>query len=112
MSSIYQIWLINSLIIWGVYASFKPDMIFEKLDRKLRAFLYWKTRNIDRVDYWLKPFYKCPICMPSIWGSIGFFLFTPASITIWPFYIVSMVGFNYILAQLISKKVEVEVKSE
>lgn len=109
MQLIYQIWLINSLIIWGVYASFKPDMIFEKIDRKLRAWLYWKTRNIDRVDYWLKPFYKCPICMPSVFGSITYFSFVSHNPFIWPVYVVSMVGFNYILAQLISKQIEVNL---
>jgi hypothetical protein len=106
---IYEIWLINLLIIWGVYASFKPDMIFEQLDRRIRAYLYWRTRNKERIDYWLKPFYKCPICMPSVWGSTGFFLTIDRPLYLWPIYVVSMVGFNYIVSQLISKQIEVTV---
>jgi hypothetical protein len=104
----YQIFIINLLIIWGIYAAFKPDMIFSKLDILLRSKLYSKFLP-SKVDYYLKPFYKCPICMPSVWGAPVFIVFIQEPLYLLPVYVVSMVGFNYIVAQLISKEIDVNV---
>lgn len=124
-----EIWVINDLIIWAVYASMTEGMIFENIDRGIRAYLYqrvkpeiyyeltlikeknhyrrWKKKT-DSVDYWLKPFYKCAICMPSIWGSAGFLIFVDQPLYFWPIYVISMVGANYIISQAISKHITID----
>src|SRR6187399_712 len=132
-----EIWLINDLIIWAVYASMTEGMIFENIDRGIRAYLYqrvkppilrtekdmdnvylivdedlhhyrrWKKAT-DTVDYWLKPLYKCPICQPSVWGSAGFLIFVDQPLYFWPIYVISMVGANYIISQAISKHITID----
>jgi len=124
-----ETWVINDLIIWAIYASMTEGMIFENIDRGIRAYLYqrvkpeiwpegvnyftvshyrrWKNAT-ESVDYWLKPFYKCAICMPSIWGSAGFLIFVDQPLYFWPIYVISMVGANYIISQAISKHITID----
>lgn len=99
MNSIYEIWLINNLCLWAVFASFKEGMIFGKLGE-------WIEKKLG--EYWSKPLIGCPVCMPSIYGSIGFLIFITNPLYIWPVYVVTMVGANYIISQLISKHVTIE----
>lgn len=129
MEEIVQLWVINDLIIWAVYASFSENMIFENIDRGIRAYLYqrvkphvwpkgvnyfemshyrrWK-KGVDSVDYWLKPLYKCAVCMPSVWASTGFLIFADQPLYFWPVYVITMVGANYIISQLISKHISID----
>lgn len=125
-----EIWLLNILIIWAVYASMTEGMIFENIDRGIRAYLYqrvkpeiyyimgsylqsphhyrrWK-KSTDSVDYWLKPLYKCGVCMPSIWGSAVFLIFVDQPLYFWPIYVITMVGANYIISQAISKHITID----
>ena len=96
---VFEIWLINNLCLWAVYASFKPGMIFGN----------WGDKIEDRLgEYWSKPVVSCPVCMPTLWAVPVFFIFVALP---WYFvfiYHLTMVGFNYILSQLISKHITVE----
>jgi len=83
-------------------------MIWEKVDIVIRWKLYSRIKP-SKVDYWVKPFYKCTICMASIWGGSCFILFVPLPIYYLPVYVFSMAGINYLLAQLISKEIEVSM---
>jgi hypothetical protein len=99
MKTIYEIWLINNLCLWAVYASFKPGMIFGDLGEKIE----------ERVgEYWYKPLFGCPVCMPTVWAIPVYFILLPAEWYYFIFYHLTMVGFNYIVSQLISKHITVE----
>jgi hypothetical protein len=53
-----------SLGIWCIHILFEEDQIFEKAGD-------WMEKN---WPVWInKPLWGCPICMSSIWGTIGFF---------------------------------------
>jgi hypothetical protein len=48
--------------------------------------------------YWLKPLFSCVMCMPSIWGTAGYWLFQPSpNIFSWVVYIVALAGLARIL---------------
>ncbi len=81
-------------------------MIFAKLDILFRSLLYSKFKP-SLVDYWLKPIYKCSICMSSVWGIPVFIIFVPLPIYFLPVYVISMAGFQYIVSQIVSKQIEI-----
>ena len=98
---IYEIWFINNLCLWAIYASFKPGMIFGNLGD-------WIEEKLG--EYWSKPVISCPVCMPTLWAIPVYFILLPAP---WYFFIIyhlSMVGFNYIISQLISKHIDVTLE--
>ena len=97
--SIYEIWLINNLCLWAVYASFKQGMIFGGLGEKIE----------EKVgEYWSKPLVTCPVCMPTVWAIPVYFILLPAEWYYFILYHLTMVGFNYIVSQLISKHITIE----
>lgn len=101
MGSAYEIWLINNLILWAVYASFKKDMIFGKQGDVIE----------EKIgEYWSKPVISCPVCMPTLWALPVYFILLPAPWYYFWVYHLTMVGFNYILSQLISKHISVTVE--
>lgn len=52
-----------SLGIWCIHILFQEDQIFEKAGE-------WMD---DHWSIWInKPLWGCPICMSSLWGTIGF----------------------------------------
>jgi hypothetical protein len=97
--SIYEIWLINNLCLWAIYASFKDGMIFGKQGE-------WIDEKLG--EYWSKPVVRCPVCMPTVWAIPVYFILLPGPWYYFVFYHLTMVGFNYILSQLISKHITVE----
>jgi hypothetical protein len=97
--SVYEIWTINNLCLWAVYASFKPGMIFGNLGDKIEETL---------GEYWSKPVISCPVCMPTMWAIPVYLILLPGPWYLFILYHLTMVGFNYILSQLISKHITVE----
>lgn len=132
MYELTYLFLINLLCLWAVYASFKPGMIFgdirEWIEGKLRGgVIIWLIRRKDytsisepreiaeeKVDYWLKPVWGCPVCMPTVWAAPVYLIASFTGLIGYPWYLfiiyhLSMVGLNYIVSQLISKEVDVNL---
>lgn len=105
--------IINSLIIWGVYASIQERMIFQRLGDWIRGhgeyvtnkeYFQGKTHK-DNLPSWIKkPLATCPICMSSVYGTPVFWLayFTDLInydfiIIVYICYIFAIAGLNYLI---------------
>lgn len=89
-----------SLGIWCIHISFQEDMIFEKQGT-------WIENKLGK--YWSKPVISCPVCMPSIWGVIGFFAiryFFNVDLPIKQIipFVFCLCGLNTIISKLVSKE--------
>jgi hypothetical protein len=99
-----------------IFGSVARDIIviLYKLGRRyLRKDIFIDKKNnriskawITKVDYWLKPVFLCPVCMPSIWSSPAF-LWMGGDWYLLPLWVFCMSGLNYIISQLISKEMTV-----
>ena len=99
--------IINSLIIWGVYASLQDDFIFGGLGMLIRGYHYKlddRSNPIKIDNYWIfkkwvqKPLCTCPICMSSIYGTIGYLaLYDNYTIITYICYIFAIAGLNYLI---------------
>ena len=113
--------IINSFVIFGIYASTRDGMIFgfvaEFVTRWIMRLFVWgveKTRKNGLIDdrkeveaaasytlFITKPLFDCPPCMASVWG-IPFVLLHP--LNIWSVvYLFALCGINYIVMKLISR---------
>ncbi len=135
---IHELFLINLLCIWAIFASFREGMIFgwlrEWIEDRLKSFYLAKVsvkysyqdlgigeiirmaeeKAEEKVDYYLKPVFGCPVCMPSLWASPVYLIASLSGFIsypwyLFPIYVLSMVGLNYLLSQLISKEVDVNL---
>lgn len=87
--------IINSLIIWGVYASLQEGFIFEKIGNWIRGKRekiilspYPKSIFRNNLPSWIKkPLATCPICMSSVYGTPVF----------WPSYYMELINFDFII---------------
>jgi hypothetical protein len=61
MSELLQFIAIVSLWSWGFYNAFQEGQILGRIGEWLRD---------EIVDTWLKPIIGCPVCMPSIHGTV------------------------------------------
>lgn len=86
MTTAYQ-FLINALFIFGVFFSFQHGQIFGKPGD-------WISMKIPTIS---KPLFNCYLCMPSIWGSLGYWLYVGDQIDGWIIYVFSLTGFMYII---------------
>lgn len=89
-----------ALAIWCIHILFQEDHLLEKPGKTITA----------RVgEYWSKPLINCPICMSSVWGTIGFFALD------WVFgvhlpwrqfipFVFCLCGLNTIISKLTSKE--------
>ncbi len=90
--------LLNSLIIWGFYYAFLPDMIFSSIADWFDTITIERIKDDNVVETvylleWLeKPLFSCPYCMASLHSYLFFTLDLP--IYFWPFYILALCGFN------------------
>jgi len=106
--------ILNSLIIFGVYASLQEGFIFEdfgiwlrklRLGAKRKDYQYPKTFNIWKVKDWIaKPIGTCPVCMASIYGTPVFwfsylsgYLQYDYIVIVYLGYIVALAGLNYLI---------------
>ena len=117
-----QVFLVNSLFIFGIYAITGKDMIFGFMQR-WKVFKENKPEPYDpevgisisgelirydddigkrRNDMIKKPLFNCPPCMASIWGTAGF-VYTGIGWEYWIVWVLSLAGFNYIVNKIIDK---------
>ncbi len=93
-----ELLIINSLIIWGVYASIQEGFIFEKIGnwirgkhnkRKERDGVFDSTAHFaDNLPSWIKkPLGTCPVCMASVYGTPVF----------WFAYLINYLQYDYII---------------
>ncbi len=109
-----QLLIINSLLIWGVYASLQEGFIFEKVGNWIRGKHYAKDPipgykrtciEKDNLPSWIKkPLATCPICMASVYGTPVFWFayFTDLInfdfiIFVYICYIFALAGLNYLI---------------
>jgi len=113
--------LINSLLIFGIYASTGHGMICEFMQR-LKVFrekepnepfdfvhsngdvspIKEYDKGKHRNDMLKKPLFNCPPCMASIWGTAGF-IYIGIGWEYWIVWVLSLAGFNYIVNKIIDK---------
>jgi hypothetical protein len=91
-----ELLLINSLIIWGFYASIQEGMIFAKLGLFIRGKYLKEPDGKDDLDMpigyhlpaWIKkPLGTCPVCMSSVYGFPIF----------WFAYLTNLINYDYII---------------
>lgn len=70
--------------IRGFHFLFLEGEIFGKLGEKIRLRL---------IDWMTKPLFDCPFCMPSVHGTLFYFLFCSDNpIYMWPIFCVGLCG--------------------
>lgn len=84
-----EIFLANSLFIWGVYVCFKEDMIFGKIGN-------WIAKEFPTWIY--KPLIGCPACMGFWWGMFGASMVSD-NLALGFVYCVCEVGFNSLISE-------------
>ena len=100
--------IINSLLIWGVYASMQEGFIFERIGKWIREFKTAKSYQLERkynLPTWIqKPLATCPICMVSVYGTPVFWFAYFAGLTNFDFiifvyicYVFALAGLNYLI---------------
>lgn len=71
------------LVITGIWNLFQKGMLLGDLGTYLEKKL---------PNQLLKPFFLCPACMASIWGTVLFFLVVKVEIVYWPFFCLAVSG--------------------
>lgn len=102
--------IINSLVIFGIHAATRRNMILSYFHERIAAGLLYLLLKLYKKDIAkaenstaiiLKPLLDCPPCMASVWG-IPFALMQPLSV--WTLvYLFALSGLNYIIMKLISR---------
>ena len=85
--------ILNALVILGVWESTGQGMLMEKPASWLQLKL---------GDYWVKPFFLCPVCCASVWGLAYYFLhrrFKP----LW--HVLSLAGLMKLIMKLVFSRV-------
>ena len=88
-----ELLIINSLLIWGVYASIQDGFIFDKIGNWIRGLKYSDkpfdlNEGIPNLPSWIKkPLATCPVCMASIYGTPVF----------WFAYLINCLQYDYII---------------
>ena len=89
--------IITVLVIYGVHASTREGMIFNRI-----WWLCFRVLNrfSDRPEWYMKPLFDCTPCMASIYGGTSYLILygLDIGIVVWVF---SMTGFNYLLNRII-----------
>lgn len=110
--------IINSLIIWGVFASIQEGFIFDKLGNWMRREweeiynprpeVKYPVRKSNLPSWIKKPLATCPICMSSVYGTPVFWLAYFTNLINYDFifivyicYIFAIAGLNYLILSFI-----------
>lgn len=103
---------LNALMCLGVYVAtqFEGSDTFDSDPAMMRAapvngkmILWWIRWYGSMLPAWFhKPLYKCLPCMASIWSLPVFIVLSlvndPSVWLLWPFYVLSLSGLNFIIA--------------
>ena len=102
-----ELLIINSLIIWGIYASLQEGFIFGKVGNWIRGNhmvdnekkFFDDPFTKDNLPSWIKkPLATCPICMASIYGTIGYLaLYDNYTIITYICHILAIAGLQYLI---------------
>ncbi len=104
-----ELLIINSILIWGVYASMQEGFIFEKIGNWIRGNHYPEFK--DNLPSWIKkPLATCPICMSSAYGtSVFWFAYFTGLIDfdfiifVYICYVYALAGLNYLILMFMPK---------
>ncbi len=96
--------ILNSLVIFGIYASTQQGMILH-FARKV----FIKTDEDDleeeyHVPFIFKPLVGCPTCMSSVHSTYFYWFFqewTLENLYLYPFYVLALAGLNSIIHKYI-----------
>lgn len=86
------IFISNALFILGVYNAFSPGQIFGWVRK-----LVLSGKNVELAIEITKPIYGCFVCMPSVWGTIGYLCFAPYPWYYFPVYVFALSGFMFLI---------------
>jgi hypothetical protein len=89
-----EILILNSLIIFAVYAMAGEGMIFGSLADRLRLIL---------PIYICKPLFDCPPCMASFWGIVIYICLVNSNYLDLIIYLPTLCGANYIINTILNK---------
>ena len=94
-----QTFIITVLVIYGVHASTRSGMLFERLWILCFHIL---DRFSKKPEWYLKPLFDCTPCMASLYGTASYLIVygLDIEIVVWVF---SLTGFNYILNKIINR---------
>ena len=98
---------LNSLFIFGLHiiTDYEVDEQGNVSDKMALWWLRYKSVQTFG-EWWSKPLILCPPCMASVWGTIFYFIFSlvffgNVLIFVWPFYVISLSGLNYVVQRYI-----------
>jgi len=84
----------NAFVCWGINKFTREGMVGEKIG-------LWSVKIFG--EFWSKPVTECLPCMASVHGTYGFFLFYKGELWMLPFYLLALVGVNYITMNNLDK---------
>lgn len=84
--------LTNALVIMGIYHAFSDGQILGKVRKWLLT-----IGNPERTIFCLKPIFLCFVCMPTVWGTIGYLVYLDFSIFHLPIYVLALSGFMFLI---------------
>jgi hypothetical protein len=88
--------LFGSFWIWGIYAPFSEGYVFEKVGT-------FFTKLLGKQI--VKPLFACPVCMPSVHGSI-------LAVVVYDFtfialaFVICLCGLNFIIKSILFPEYE------
>ncbi len=93
--------IINSLIIWGVYASLQEGFIYGWIGDWIRGGRNTRYGYKNNLPSWIKkPLATCPICMSSVYGTPIFLFAHLTGLINFEFYIFVYICYIFALAGL------------
>jgi|SRR3954468_22220696 hypothetical protein len=92
----------NALWICGVWHAALPCQILDPIATWMAGNSKSFPPMEGHVPEWInKPLLTCPICMASVHGTAGWFVFGQGPLWHWPIYVVALSGLMEIVALLI-----------
>ncbi len=93
------LFIANVLFILGLYNAFRDGQIFGRVHAwlKVAGVNVIDGDAIERRLMILKPLIGCFVCMPSVWGTLAFLVFTDFEWYYFPIYVLCLSGFMYII---------------
>ena len=101
-----ELLIINSLIIFGVYASLQESFVFGKIGNWIRGVKYSDkpfdlSEGIPNLPSWIAdPIGVCPICMASVYGTPVFWFAYLSEYLQYDYIIIVYIGYSVALAGL------------
>lgn len=91
------LFITNAFVILGIYNAFSPGNIFGFVREKILSMNDSTPEKLERAIWIMKPIFGCFVCMPSIWGTIGYLGFAETEWHLFPIYVFALSGFMYLI---------------